>query len=205
MSALLRCPIRRSLAAVTLLGSLYATTAGATTIDFGSLPQESINGVTVGDVTFGYTEFGSASPEALSDVDLGTGVTQNVQSPALVGPTDGVLTLNFANPISEIAFGVAETTNATLTPGFSVSVYDAAGDLLDSAAVETDPLVLFSEGEFGYDGALASSVVITFDSVDANEFALGSVTYAVPEPASIATFAVGLMVLGATVVRRRQI
>jgi hypothetical protein len=204
MSALLRSPIKLSLAAATVIGSLYAGSAGATTIDFGSLPQESVDGVTVGDVTFGYTEFGSASPSALFDVDLGTGVTQHIQSPALVGFADGVLTLNFANPVQYISFGAALTTDQPLTPGFSVSLYDAGGTLLNSTDVDTNPLVLFSEGEFSYDGEAASSMAISFDGADANQFALGSVSYTVPEPGSVAILGMGLLVLGATVVARRQ-
>jgi hypothetical protein len=46
-------------------------------------------------------------------------------------------------------------------------------------------------------------VAISFDSVDANEFALGSVT--VPEPGSLAMFSVGLLVLGTTAMRRRKV
>lgn len=200
--ALLRSP----LAAVALAGSLYATAAHATTnvIDFGTLPNESVDGVTADGVTFGYTEFGSSSPEAMFDVDIGSGVTQNVPTPALVGNTDGVLTLNFNAPVNTIAFGVAETTNVTLTPGFSVSVYDASGNLLHATDVETDPLVAFSEGQYSYDGQLASKAVITFDPNDANLFALGTVTTTVPEPSSMALFAAGLVALGATIARRRQ-
>ncbi|MDR3535149.1 MAG: PEP-CTERM sorting domain-containing protein [Acetobacteraceae bacterium] len=206
ISALLRSPLNRSLAVVVLAGSLYATAAHATpsTIDFGSIPYGSVDGVTADGVTFGYTEYGSSSPQAWFNVDLGSGVTQNVQTPALVGYTDGVLTLNFAAPVSAIAFGVAETTDITLTPGFSVSVYDATGNLLSASSVETDPLVYFSEGQYSYGGQLASKAVITFDSTDANLFALGSVTTTVPEPSSMAIFAAGLIALGATIVRRRQ-
>jgi hypothetical protein len=114
-----------------------------------------------------------------------------------------VLTLSFAAAVSEIDFPVALTTNASLAPGFSVTVYDAFGNVLDSANVATNPLAVFSEGEFSYDGSAASSVAITFDSVDANYFALGEVT--LPEPDSIAIFTLGLMVLGAAVIRRRQV
>jgi PEP-CTERM motif len=51
-------------------------------------------------------------------------------------------------------------------------------------------------------------VAITFDSVggvfqgDANEFALGSVQ--IPEPGSIGILTMGLMAMGAMVMRRRQ-
>jgi hypothetical protein len=203
--ALPRLPLARTLMAAALLGSLSAVTANATTIDFGSVPEESANGVTLDGVTFGYTEFGSASPEALVGVDVGAGVAQGITSSALVGPTDGVLTLSFASPVGQIGFDVAETTNLSLTPGYSVSVFNAAGTLLTTTNVDTNPLVLFSEGEFNYNGGPASSVVISFDSVDANEFALGPVTYGVPEPADIGILAVGLIGLGATVMRRRQV
>jgi hypothetical protein len=206
MSAFPRFPIKRSLAAAILLGSIHTTAAKADQIiDFSTLPQESVDGVTADGVTFGYTEQGSPSPEAFFDEAVGAGNTELVQPVALVGLTDGVLTMTFATPVSEIDFPVALTTNGSLTPGFSVTVFDASGDVLDSANIDTNSLVsvnAFSEGAFSYDGANASSVAITFDSVDANEFALGNVT--VPEPDSIGIFATGLMALGAMVMRPRR-
>ena len=212
MPALLRSPVQRSLAAAVLLGSLYAAAASAqTTINFGTLPMESVNGVTADGVTFGYTEQGFASPEAFFDYPTtnfsGGAQTQLVGPYALVGLADGELTLDFATAVSEINFAVALTTDVSLTPGFSVSVFNAAGDLLDSSSIDTTPLVLFSEGEFSYNGGAASSVQISFDpgngvyNGDADEFALGSVI--VPEPDSIALFAVGLFGLGAVTMRRR--
>jgi hypothetical protein len=209
MSALLRFPIRRSLAAAILLGSVYTTTAEANQIiDFSTLPQESVDGVTADGVTFGYTEFGSSSPEAFFDQSVGAGNTVLVQPVALVGFADGVLTMNFASPVSEIAFPVALTTNASLTPGFSVTVFDASGDVLETENIDTTALANFSEGAFSYDGSDASSVAITFDSVggvfqgDANQFALGSVQ--IPEPGSLGILTMGLMAMGAMVMRRRQ-
>ena len=202
-------PVKRSLAAASLLGSVYTTGAHATQIiDFSTLPQESVDGVTADGVTFGYSEFGSSSPEAFFDESVGAGNTALVGPTALVGLADGVLTMSFASPVSGISFPVALTTNTSLTPGFSVTVFDAFGNVLDSADIDTSVLANFSEGEFSYNGAGASSVSITFDSIggvfqgDANEFALGSVD--IPEPGDIGFFAVGLMALGAMVVVRRR-
>jgi hypothetical protein len=194
----------RSLAVAAVLGTLSAASAGATTLDFGTLPNESVNGVTANGITFGYTEFGSPSPEAFFNVNVGAGATQNIPGAALVGMTDGVLTLNFATPIEQLSFDVAETTNLTLTPGYTVSLFDTGGDLLQTTNVETDPLVFFTEGEFNYDGAPASTVEISFDPNDANQFAIGPLTF-VPEPSSTSIFVVGLALLGLTAARRRQV
>ena len=196
-------PVKRSLVAAILLGSVYTTGAQATQIiDFSTLPQESVDGVTADGVTFGYSEFGSSSPSAFFDEAVGAGNTVLVGPTALVGAADGVLTMSFASPVAGISFPVALTTNMSLTPGFSVTVFDAGGNVLDSANIDTSVLANFSEGEFSYNGADASSVAITFDSVDANEFALGSVE--IPEPGDIGFLAVGLMALGAMVVTRRR-
>jgi hypothetical protein len=205
MSAPLLFAAKRPLVLVALLGSFHVAAAGATTVDFTSVPQQSANGVTLDGVTFGYTEFGSPSPTAQIDEDVGPGATQLVPEFALVGNTDGVLTLVFAQTVSKVSFAVAETTNLPLTPGFSVSVFDTANNLLQSTDIDTNPLVLFSEGAFTYDGPPASSISIAFDSVDANQFAFGGLTYAAPEPSSIAVLGAGLLGLGAIFVRRRQV
>ena len=194
----------RSLAVAAALGALSAASAGATTLDFGTLPNESVNGVTAGGITFGYTEQGSPSLEAFFNVNVGAGATQNIPGAALVGMTDGVLTLNFASPMEFLSFDVAETTNLTLTPGYTVSLFGAGGHLLQTTNVETDPLVFFTEGEFSYDGPAASTVEISFDPNDANEFALGPVSFGVPEPSSTSIFALGLALLGMMAARRRQ-
>jgi hypothetical protein len=204
MSVIQRFPIKRSLAAAILLGSIATTAARADEIiDFGTLPNESVDGVTADGVTFGYTEFGSPSLNAFFDTPVGAGNTVLVGPNALVGFTDGVLTMNFATPVSEIDFPVALTANESLTPGFSVTVFDASGNVLDNANIDTNVLANFTEGAFSYDGAAASSVAITFDEFDANNFALGSVT--LPEPDGIAIFALGLLGLTAVTFRRRQV
>jgi MYXO-CTERM domain-containing protein len=203
MSGFLSSPFKRSLAAAVLLGSVYVTAASATTIDFGAIPQGPIDGVTVGDVSFSYTEFGSHSLEAQASTDI-TGTTQFIDSPALTGPTDGVLTMSFANPIGTISFAVAETTDQPLTAGFFVSLYDASGNLLETDPIATNPNVLFSEGQFSYTGTAASTVAISFDAADANTFAMGPVSYNLPEPGDTATFTVGLLALGTLVAMRRR-
>src|ERR1700744_211111 len=152
-------PLKRSLAAALLLGSITTTAAKANQIiDFSTLPQESVDGVTADGVTFGYSEFGSSSPEAFFNEAVGAGNTVLVQPTAVVGLADGVLTMNFATPESEIDFAVALTTDVSLSPGFSVTVFDASGDVLDSTDVATTVLANLTEGAFSYDGSAASSV-----------------------------------------------
>jgi len=202
MSSASRFSLRRSLAATILLGAFHAGAAHAdAVIDFSTLPQESVDGVTADGVTFGYTEYGFSSPEALFDVAVGTGNTQLVSPYALVGPADGVLTMTFAAPASAIEFAVALTTNLTLTPGYTVTVYGASGNVLDTDAVTTTALDVLSEGAFTYDGAAASSLAISFDSADANEFALGNVT--IPEPSGLGVFAAGLAILAVVAFHRQ--
>lgn len=207
MSGVLSSSLKRSLAAALLFGSVSATVAHAGTLDWGTIgtdaSQVSINGLTINGVTLGFTQAGSPSPEALASTNI-TGATQYIDSQALTGPTDGVLTMSFADPIDTISFAVAETTADPLSPGFTVSLYDAGGNLLQTDPIDTVSNVLFSEGQFSYTGTAASSVVVSFDSGDANQFAMGAVSYNLPEPGDMATFAVALVALGAFVVRRRQ-
>ena len=55
-----------------------------------------------------------------------------------------------------------------------------------------------------YTGTAASTVVISFDAADANDFAMGPVSYDLPEPGDVATFTVGLLALGTLIARRRR-
>jgi hypothetical protein len=201
------------IAAPVLTASFAVGPAFADTITFGELPPNTpldsptFSGapfLTVDGITFSYTEFGSPSPAACFGCgQFGSG-TMFIQDPELSGPSDGVLTMDFTTPITSLSFDVALDTPDVLTPGYTVSSFDSTGDLLGVDPIETAPFVAFSEGLFSYSGAPVSSVSLSFDGDDSNNFSLGDLSFVpVPEPTSLSALAVGLFVVGW--VRRRGV
>jgi hypothetical protein len=199
------------IAAFVLAAPFAAGGAFADTITFGEVPPNTpldsptFSGapfLTVDGVTFSYTEFGSPSPAACFGCgQFGSG-TLSIQDPELSGPSDGVLTMSFATPVTALSFDVALDTPDVLTPGYTVSLFGGTGASLGVDPIETVPLVAFTEGLFSYSGAPVSSVSISFDANDSNNFGLGDLSFVpVPEPASLSVLAVGLFAMGW--VRRR--
>jgi hypothetical protein len=163
---------RLLLASVLMLASFSLFTFGQTTVlTFDELPTQPVNGLTFKGVTFGFTVGGVASTDAFYNSANGGQLTY-VQDPSLEGNSAGVLTLTFATPTSALRFGIARSTTTTLKPGFTVELFDANGVSIQVTPVNTDPLILFSEGQFSYSGTPVKRAVITFNDPTALRFAL---------------------------------
>jgi hypothetical protein len=195
--------LRKALFGLALLWALPACSwAALTTITFTELPPQPANGVSLKGVTFGF-----AGGLATFDAPNGGQLTY-VQDPSLEGVSVGTLTLTFATPTPVLRFGVALSTGATLTPGFTV-VLAGPGGPLGTFPVNTTNLKGFTEGQFNYAGSPVTTATITFNSGGATDFAVDNVTFgtidAVPalDPKALVFLALTLFGIGGWFLRRR--
>src|SRR5205085_4385421 len=119
------------------------------TLTFTELSPRPVNGLTFRGVTFGFTISSVGSTDATYNA-LDGGIGTFVQDPSLEGNANGVLTLTFAQPTQVVSFGIARDTVAPLTPGATVQLFDANGNLIQSTAVNLFPAPIFVEGQFTY-------------------------------------------------------
>ena len=156
---------------------LAAAAKPLVTLTFGELPTQPVNGLSIQGVTFGFEVEGAGSTDAHYDGG-GPGLAGAVQCPCLEGNAGGELTLRFDKPTNILRFGVVLSCPAcTLSPGFSVELFNPGGRSREIIDVETrppDPPVSrfeWSEGQFNYQGAALREAVITFNSSFDPEFA----------------------------------
>lgn len=194
---------KAKLAAWLLLAVAGEGRARAALIVFDELPTRPANGLVLQDVTFGFTVGGVASADALFNSNaLGTNTTVNLQSPTLEGNANGVLTFDFAQPVSDVSFHVARLTGLTLT-GATVALFDPSLNGFATTPVTVAKVMTYSEGFFSYSGGPSvERVVVTFDAGAGPRFAIDNLafTVAVPEPG---TTLLGLLVTGAYAGARR--
>lgn len=106
------------------------------TITFDELPQQPINGLTVEGATFTYTINGVASSNATFNTPGANGFAY-INGGVSLGDTAGVLTVDFANPVSNVSFGVARSGVVAVNNGFTVELFDAG---LNSMGISTVPM-----------------------------------------------------------------
>src|SRR5262249_53124174 len=170
-----------------LLAGPRAAWADPITLTFGELSVRPVNGLSLMGVTFGFQVGGAASTDAHYNGGGAGRPHTFVQCPCLEGDARGVLRLTFDTPTPLLSFGVALLTRSSLTPGFTVELFDAGSKSLGVFTVNTNPLILYSEGQFSYLGAPVSQAVITFNHLfpsggpfnpSGNRFALDNLRYA---------------------------
>lgn len=149
-----------------------------TRLTFNELPFQPVDGLSVMGVTFHFQVGGVASTDAYYH-GFGPGTITYVQDPSLEGDAAGSLTLDFAEPTALLELGAAlSCSGCTLTPGFSVELFDTDLRSLGVTPVNTDPLIDFSEGQFSYSGTRVRRAVITFQNPDAfARFAVDNLTF----------------------------
>ncbi len=177
--------------------------AQAVTFTFDELPFQPVDNLSFQGVTFDFKVDGFDSTDARYGAS-GPGATPFVQDPSLEGNAAGILTLDFATAISTLQFGVALNTSASLTPGFTVELFNSALTSLGITSVNTTSAAGpfgYTDGLFSYSGTPATRAVINFNETIAfaDRFALDNLIYEpaistpVPEPGSLT----GLLALGA--------
>jgi hypothetical protein len=169
--------------------------ASTTTLSFGELPFQSVDGLTYAGVAFDFNVGGADSTEAFYN-SFGPGALSYVDDPSLTGDSAGMLTLDFAIPTSVVGFGLALNTASPLSPGFRVELFTPALMSLGETPVNVLPsagALGFSENRFEYAGELISRAVIRFDH-QPGSFALDNLTFSpVPEPSTLMLGAAALL------------
>jgi len=150
--------------------------ASAVILDFSELPFQSVDDLTISGVTFDFKVGGVDSLDAYYGSG-GPGSITYVQDPSLEGDAVGILTLDFSSPTSVLSFGVALSTLSALTPGFTVELFDASLISLGVTAVNTIPLIDFTEALFNYSGTPIARAVLDFDDAT-GRFAMDNLTLA---------------------------
>ena len=170
--------------------------AGAERITFDELPLgTSIDGQTIGNVTFDFTIGGAPSMDSTIGT-AGPGDTPLITPPNLAGDRFGLLGLNFAVPVYSISYAFALFEFVDVPAGSTMAIFDAESTLIDSAsgdAIVPSDLFTFPEGTV----SIASSIPITRAEVTFGQFdfAVDNIEYSlvsVPEPATVLLLGIGL-------------
>ena len=185
-----------------------AGSAGAETLTFDELGSPtSVNGLTVKGVTFDFQIDGVDSTDAIYNQsfppELPPNLFVNLQAPILEGNATGILSLDFAQPISELQFAVGVESLAPVTSALTVELFDSESNSLGSMPVNTSNQAILSEGLFTYSGVPVQRAVLDFDETKFGldptldpRFSVDNLSYAaVPEPSSL----LGLLAIGAYV------
>jgi len=190
----------KKLVTICILLVLMSTGAAnaAITLTFDELPKQSVDGLSYMGITFSFKIGPSHSDDAIYH-GIGPGTLTYLQDPTLEGTALGILTLDFADPTDQLEFGVALNTYDAQSLGYAVRLYDPSYQLIGTYFNDTSPLVLWSEGQFTYSGALVSRAVVGFNDQAASRFALDNLTFnavnavnAVPAPGAVLLGSIGL-------------
>lgn len=187
---------------------VHLTTAGtalATMVDFSAVTTSTDitiatnpTGYNLNGVTFSYDDYGSGVDYALVD------------STGIFGTTSGVLRYDFMTPATalNVNFSLLDAVSQTsqISDALTVLLF-SGGNFLDfSTSVADflaydptiDPTLGFATGAFAYDGPAFDHAELYF-SLDAPFFTVDNVSYQpapVPEPATFALLAMGLLGVG---------
>jgi hypothetical protein len=173
------------------------------TLTFNELPARPVHGVSIGGLTFSYTINGQASMQAIYGATI-PGSTANVQPPALVGSTQGVLTFDFAGASDGLSFGIAFNSFNTLSPGLMVQLFDGSLNPITTVNVTTLAVNTFTQAFFSQTNMLIGRVVLIFNP-NVSTFALDNLRInVIPEPAALVLLGSGLAVLAALTKRRNE-
>jgi hypothetical protein len=212
--------LTRLAVAIVALGMLGTLSASTIRFDeLGVTPQKSLDGVVYGGVLFNFSPLYAA----FYNGSIGGG-TIELLDPVVEGDTNGVLTLQFDTPISQLDFDVALLTLADIPatnpgPAYHVNLWNGATSVLsdDQAA----PAQLFyAESHFTYTGSAVDRADISFynrqdpfgapgenvtrfamDNLSFNAVAPPPESVSTPDPRNAVLFGSGLVALG--LVRRR--
>jgi hypothetical protein len=197
-------------ALVLMLALPSVSGAAPITLTFDELPTQPVNGLSFMGVTFGFQVGGLPSGDARYNAE-GPGDFTFIQGRVLEGDAAGILTLDFPEPTPFLAFGIALSTLNAVMPGVTIQLFDTAQQSLGIFPVNTSPLILISENQFSFEGALISRAVLDFNEnftpivPGIHRFALDNLNFEpIPEPASLLLLGSGLVAISTKLHRRRR-
>ncbi|NET85823.1 MAG: hypothetical protein F6J94_29215 [Moorea sp. SIO1F2] len=157
---------------------MSTNSTNTTVLTFDELPFQPVDDLSFMGVTFDFKVGGVDSTDA-NYASSGPGSISFVQDPSLEGNAAGILTLDFDAPVSDLEFGVALSTFATLTPGFTVELFDDGSTLVNTIAVDTSSQPSFTEALFSLSDSDTpiDRVVIDFNDAAAFRFALDNLSF----------------------------
>ena len=147
------------------LASTASVLASPIHLTFDEIPFQSADGLTFGGVTFGFTAGATPSSDAYynSADGPGPGSTLHTDSHVLEGNASGVLTLDFAQPVNVLQFGVAMDADVAVPSGVTVELFRSGASPV-TFILDTTPVVLFTEAFFTYAGESVYRAVLSFDA-----------------------------------------
>ena len=122
-----------------------------TTVTFDEVPFQPVDGLTVAEVTYGFTVNGQPSTDADYN-SSGPNLVNFLQDPVLEGTSAGILTLDFSVPVDSIQFGLARSIQQPVTSGVEVRLFDTAGNPAGTFPLNLITPVSFAEVQFTYNG-----------------------------------------------------
>lgn len=151
----------------------------ATTLTMDEVSLQPVNGLTVKGVTFHFQVGGVDSTDA-NYHSGGPGLITYVQDPSIEGNADGVLTVDLPQATPHVQFGGVLSVTTSLTPGFSVQIFDANLNSLGTVDVNTAPITSFSEALWSYTSASVPvrRLVVSFHN-PGGRFAFDNLTFSV--------------------------
>jgi len=151
-----------------------------TTVTFDEVPMQPVDGLTVAEVTYGFTVNGAASTDA-NYASFGPNLVNFLQDPVLEGTASGILSLDFSTPVDSIQFGLARSIQAPVTNGVEVRLFDTAGNPAGTFPLDLITPVSFAEVQFSYTGLPVQRMEIDLTVSSAvqggNRFAIDNLIY----------------------------
>ena len=186
------------LLAMTLASSVLA---GTITLTMDEVANQPINGLTV---SKGGENFTFSNPSGtLFYNSNGPGIETFVQDPSIQGST-APFGVAFSTAVNRIQFGLAEGSFSPVAPLATVDLYFNSVVPFASISFDSSLVDLFAEGQFNYDGAPVTEIVITpnaaqtalsFDNLTVNT---------VPEPTTLSMLAgVAVLTVAKTLKKKR--
>ncbi len=138
-----------------------------TTLNFGEVAIQPVDGLTVNGITFTFTIGGFTSLDALYNTTAGPGTTALFQPPNMEGNAFGILQLDFATPTPSLSFDLSLFSVGFAGVGGTVQIFDA--------------------GLTQIGGVLPINVILPPTGLTEGHFSVS-----VPEPESLALFSLGV-------------